>query len=268
MDKAELLGAVAAAGTRGKAAYDQAQESLRQQNQEAVRMALSNSIAQSMPTEGQNQLAARISQPYQNQGANLTAQSATVDDYFNRIGTSAGTYMDQASALVPALERRYELELANALALREWDAAHSGGGGSGGGGGGSDTNDWLSLKKEFGSEGAVKDFFLGTAQGDKYQARALAIEAGMPEGLANSYFTRYGSGDEEFADIGSQALSKYQSGNLIWTDADGREFPVRNRRQLRTRLSEIATQIPGNQHSLRKQILSQAKKKSKAKKRK
>lgn len=235
-DKAALLGAIAAGGTRAKEAYESSLAQLRTSNQDAIRMALSNSIAQSVPTEGQSQLSQTISQPYQNQSANLMAQQGMSGDYFSKMGASAGTYMDQASALVPALEKRYELELANKIAM-----AGSGGGGSGGGGGGGDEVDpFLALTKSLGGKENTKDYFSGL--GDKYQARAFAIEAGVPEGIANSWFTPYSSGAEEYESEMPGAIS-YGLANK------------QNIKQFRKNAMIRARELPGNQIQSRKKAV-------------
>lgn len=264
--KAELLGAIAAGGSRAAAQYQQSLAQLQTANQDAVRAALANSVAQSVPTEGQAQLSQTISQPYQNQSANLMAQQANSGDFFNRLSASAGTFMDQAGALVPALEKRYELELANKMAMAEWEAANSGSGRSGSGSGNGETNDFLALSKSLGGKENVKDYFSGF--GDKYTARTKAIEAGIPEQIANSWFTPYASGDEEYSDLAAGDVQRYLQGNLVYTNARGNDVKAKNLRQLRRDLAIGAAQIPGNQHAIRKALIQQAKTASRKTKRK
>lgn len=186
VDKAGLLDAIAQAGTRGADAYRQAQAQLQASQDAAVRQALLG--AGSATPEYQAQLAQTISSPYQQRIAALQSNSAGASDYFNRLGTASGTYMDQVAALIPAIERRNELAL----------AARASGGGGGGGGGSSKETDWYSnLKDVFGTAELAKSGILGEVQNDWHQtglpnyqaARQYAAQQyGVPPGIASNWY--------------------------------------------------------------------------------
>lgn len=146
MDKQELLDAIARSGSAGKAAYEQAQQSLGAQQAEAVRMALSSGIAGQAPAGAQAELQRIISEPYQSRTAQLTQNQAAMQDWYNRLGAARGAWADQQNAL-----QQYALEQALAQ-------ASGGGGGGGGGGGASSTQDswYKDLLKQFGTAEIAK----------------------------------------------------------------------------------------------------------------
>lgn len=198
IDKAGLLDAIAQAGKRGAEAYQSAQAQLAAQQQEAVRMALANGIASSAPQGAQDELSRIISTPYQNRAAQLTSNQATMSDYYNRLGAAGGQYMDQANALLPAIE---------ALA-----AQNAAGGGGGGGGGSTDT--WYdAFKDQYGTQALGIKAILAQAKMDagpddfaKGVARQRAIDMGVPEDVALGMFPM--GRDEQWTQHGIQAAQR------------------------------------------------------------
>jgi len=141
MDKAALLDAIAKSGSAGRAAYEQAQQSLAGQQSEAVRMALASGVAGRAPAGAQSELENIISQPYQSRIATLRQNQATMEDWYNRLGAARGAWADQQQAL-------QDVALQQALA----QATGGGGGGGGSGGGEGGTGDWYKdLVKTFGT---------------------------------------------------------------------------------------------------------------------
>ena len=185
IDKAEMLGAIAAGGSRAKAAYEQAHAALQSGQSEAIKMALAGSVAQNAPAGLTGQLSATIAQPYQNQSAALTANQAYSDDYYEQLGTGAGTYMDQASALIPAIEKQWEERLAYEMALRDAEAAAGGGGG--GGSGGSAEDWWDPLSGEFDTKSNLYSTIDAIGRNGQIPVNLLRAEAarayGIPEGV-------------------------------------------------------------------------------------
>lgn len=114
--KDELLAAIAAAGTRGQQAYEAAQASIEQQKAAAIQQALSSSIAGNAPESARAQLSQTISAPYQQRQAALTSNAAASQDFYGRLGASAGVFTDQVNALGPALTQQYEQNLALKMA--------------------------------------------------------------------------------------------------------------------------------------------------------
>ena len=142
-DKAGLLAAVAAAGTKGAEDYKAAQAQLAAQQADAVRMALANGVASNAPQGALDEVSRIISQPYQNRQAQLTSNAAGSADFFGKLGASADTFMTQANALIPAIQEQYRLSQQ----------------GSGGGGGGSEKDVWDALRSDFGTLGQAKEYF-------------------------------------------------------------------------------------------------------------
>lgn len=231
LDKAQLLDAVAKAGTQGATDYKAAQDRLAAQQADAVRLALSSGVMGGTTPGAQASVANIISQPYQARTAQISDNRATMQDYYGRLGASAGVYADQSNGLIPAIERQYQL-------------SQSSGGGSGGGGG-SDKSDFKSLLSDLGGTSNAKAYFEGQAklEGDPYQARALAIEAGVPEALAASWY-KYGSAQDEFIDRGKQGIDF----------ALGKGWNVK---QFKQQAHILAKSLPGNQGHLRKQLVKQ-----------
>lgn len=205
LGKEELLAAIAAAGSAGRAAYDQAQAQIAQQQKQAVAQALASGVAGNAPAGAQEQLAGIISQPYQNRTAQITSNRATMDDWYNRQSAMQGTYLDTALRLA-------ELQAAG---LGGGSGGGGGGGGGRGGGGDDDPFDWegaLSDKwgtTERGFDGIwneAKALGLNSVQNPdlpRYQqTRAYATSAyGVPEGVAEIEFgpTKFQSAAETLA---------------------------------------------------------------------
>jgi hypothetical protein len=138
MDKAALLDAIAKSGSAGRAAYEQAQQALAGQQAEAVRMALASGVAGQAPSGAQAEIERIVSQPYQSRTAQLAQNQASMEDWYNRLSASRGSWADQQRALQD-------------VALQQALAEASGGGGGGGGGGGSDDNWYDQLRDVYGT---------------------------------------------------------------------------------------------------------------------
>lgn len=178
LGKEELLASIAAAGSAGRAAYDQAQQAIAAQQQEAVRLALASSVAGNAPAGAREQLAATISQPYQQRTAQITSNRATMDDWYNRQSAMQGTYLDTALRLA-------ELQAAG-LAGGSGGGGGGGGGGRGGGGGGDDMEpyDW---------EGGLSDLYGTTERGFDAifnEAKALGLNSRQNPNLPRYMQTR------------------------------------------------------------------------------
>lgn len=240
VDKASLLAAIAQGGTAAGEAYKQAQAALEAQRKEAVRMSVRNALAESAPAEFRAQLESRISAPYQTRTADLTSQGATSADFFSKLGATSGAYMDQVEALHPALKERYEYE----LALKQWDLANRGSGGGGGGGGGSEDDLFGDLRSSLGGTENTKDYISGLAaqQRNPYAAREIALQLGVPEGLAINWFP-FGSYEEE--------------GEAVLREARNEGIGAR---QVRNTLKQIARNVKGNQSGPRKRLVKKYKK--------
>lgn len=153
MDKAALLDAIAKSGSAGRAAYEQAQQSLAAQQAEAVRGALASGVAGQAGAGAQAQLQQIIGQPYESRTAALRQNQASMEDWYNRLGAMTGSWADQQNAL-------------QQTALQQALAQASGGGGSGGGGGGGGSEDnWADrLREAYGTIDIAKQSLLGEAE--------------------------------------------------------------------------------------------------------
>lgn len=213
LGKEELLASIAAAGSAGRAAYDQANQAIAAQQQEAVRMALASSVAGNAPMGAQDEIQRIVSQPYQTRTAQITSNRASMDDWYNRQSAMQGTYLDTALRLA---------ELQAAGALGGGSGGGGGGGGSGGGGGGD--VDWdKNLAALFGTREAGFDAIANEAKAlglnsvenpdlPRYlQTRQYATSAyGVPEAVAESEFlpSKYAySGDKDHPGVMESALT-------------------------------------------------------------
>lgn len=188
VDKAALLDAIAKSGSAGRAAYEQAQQSLAGQQAEAVRMALASGVAGQAPAGAQAELERIISQPYQTRAAQLAQNQASMEDWYNRLSASRGAWADQQKAL-------QDVALQQAL-------AEATGGGGGGGGRTPKESDWYdSLKDAFGTaaiaKNALKEEAIAggaenwreTGMSPVAAIRAYAAsEYGVPESVAATWY--------------------------------------------------------------------------------
>lgn len=176
-DKAGLLAAVAAAGTRGAEDFKAAQAQLAQQQSEAVRMALANGVASNAPAGALAEVERIVGSGYQGRQAQLTSNAATSADYFNKLGAGADVFMTQANALIPAIQEQYRL------------AQLGKGSGSGSGGG---SSDWFDpLKEQFDTKANFYNYLeqQGTDRiPTSIAAAKLAAEYGVPEGVIAARF--------------------------------------------------------------------------------
>jgi len=157
MDKAALLDAIAKSGSAGRAAYEQAQQALAGQQAEAVRMALASGVAGQAPAGAQAELERIVSQPYQSRTAQLAQNQASMEDWYNRLSASRGSWADQQQAL-------QEVALQQALA-----EATGGSGGGGGGGGGGKSETWeQAFNRQFGSTSMAQKGLPLEAQSEGY----------------------------------------------------------------------------------------------------
>lgn len=93
LGREELLAAIAAAGSAGRTAYDQANAEIARQQQQAVQQAMS--AAAFAPAEAQAQVGQIAGAPYQARSAQITSNRATMDDWYNRQSAMQGTFLDQ-----------------------------------------------------------------------------------------------------------------------------------------------------------------------------
>lgn len=233
IDKTQLLTEIAAGGTRAAQAYQQSQQTLMGQQQDAVRAALAGSVVAQAPPGAMEQITNTVQQGYAPRLAQLASNQGISSDYFNKLGATSGAYMDQANALLPAIEAQV--------------AARGSGGGSGGGG--STSNDFLDVLKELGGKENLQDYIKGQAKimgGDPYaNARSVAGQLGVPEALAASWF-QYENADDAYLTNAKDYL------------ASGKAKTVH---EVKQGLRYIGKQIPGNQAALRRQLVKQTKKK-------
>jgi hypothetical protein len=203
MDKAALLDAIAKSGSAGRAAYEQAQQSLAGQQSEAVRMALASGVAGRAPAGAQSELENIISQPYQSRIATLRQNQATMEDWYNRLGAARGAWADQQKAL-------QDVALQQALAEASGGGGGGGRGGGGSGGGEGGTGDWYKdLVKTFGTwsnaKQAINDELVNldwkstgkspTEAGREFLTEKYGISPEAAAGLVlpSGYETTYGS---------------------------------------------------------------------------
>lgn len=221
-----LLQAIAEGGTRAAEGYRQAQAQLVAQQQAATQGALAGSV----PLSAGQQAAASgiVASGYAPRQASLTQGAAISQDYFNKLGANTGAYLDKTAAVLPLLEAQLAAKMSG-----------GGGGGSGGGGKGGSTGDsFLDLKKQFGTEGALKDFILGESNArygteqnvGKYRASGVATELGVPSNIATQWFPRAGESFTSFAK-GETDLAN----------------PAVRTSVYKRNLRQVAHQYPGNQ---------------------
>jgi len=119
--RAQLLAAMAQAGSAGKAAYDQAIQQVGQQKQDAVSQALKAATAGEAP----GTLAAitgMVSAPYDRTATDLGSAQASRAASMQERQAGANTYLDEALAAVPAMRNAAELHLADLRAKAEQQA--------------------------------------------------------------------------------------------------------------------------------------------------
>jgi hypothetical protein len=248
LGKEELLAAIAAAGTAGRTAYDQANQAIAAQQQEAVRAALASGVAGQAPAGAQAEISRIVSQPYQQRSAQITQNRATMDDWYARQSAMQGTFLDQSLALA-------EAQAAAAL-------AGGGGGGSGGGGGGGGDDapfDWYeNLKDTFGTAdlgfggiqseaealGLTQYKNSGMAPYEATQQYAMS-EYGVPQGVAMS---KYKQSEDDMAIQGA-------AGGLVGGYSAGKY----GMKELKSRLRKNNRANPGDQTYIRKAAVAQAK---------
>ncbi len=193
--RAGLLDAIASGGKAAGKAYTDAQTALQGQNADAVRAALSNSVAAGLPQEAQAQLSRTISQPYQNRIGQLQENAATSQDYFGKLGAAQGAFSQNVSALMPALEAQV--------------AAKS----KGGGGSSSTPNPLQVLIKEYGGSG-------NAAKAISSQAAQVAAAQKIPSWVAEQQVGEsLGLSADEVGALGVGKPSQYNQyvSNLIAT---------------------------------------------------
>lgn len=257
-ERLALLEAIAQAGTRGKEAYQAAQAQIAQQQQEAVRMALSSSVAGDAPAEAQAELSRIIGEPYQSRSAYLTSNQVAQEDWFNRLGASQNAYQTNINRLA-------DIMAANAA------AGGGGGGGSGGSGRAPKEEEppmWDDLLRDqfssvplgldaIGAEanrlGLTKFKTAGKAPWLATQDYAID-KYGVPAGIAASHYTQPAD-DKEFI-------------NLIPDQLELARKAGKTPRQFMNEVRATAKSIPGNQKYITtpvkktaKQTLSKNKKK-------
>lgn len=188
MDKAALLDAIAKSGSAGRAAYEQAQQALAGQQAEAVRMALASGVAGQAPSGAQAEIERIVSQPYQSRTAQLQQNQASMEDWYNRLSASRGSWADQQKALQD-------------FALQQALAEATGGGGGGGGRTPQEPSWYENVKDVFGTGELAKPGIEGeaiaagaadwrkTGMSPAAGIRQFAInEYGVPEGIGSSWY--------------------------------------------------------------------------------
>ncbi len=201
MPTADELAAIAAAGSRGREAYQNAQATLAAQQQAAMQAALRGNFAASASPEAQAQLANTVAQGYRPQQAALASNQAASEDWFARTGEASKQFIDKANAIVPVIEAQLAAQLGGG----------SGGGGGGGRSGGSGSSsggadDWMkNLKAAYGttSQGNIQSALLAEAHANRdksvpliLQARQIGVDKyGIPEGIVGNYVKMGGSLD-------------------------------------------------------------------------
>ena len=180
VDKAGLLSAIAAAGSQGAKDYTAAQSALGTHKTDAIRQALSSSIAKAAPPGAGDVLSGIISQPYDTRNTQLASDAGTNASYYGSLGAASGTYATEQNKLPPMIETQYQTELARARA--EWEAerarqaANRGSGGGGGGGG-----DWYDmLGQRFGGKPFVPEGIMSEVKALGYNSKTT----GLPRYLA------------------------------------------------------------------------------------
>lgn len=230
MDKAALLDAIAKSGSAGRAAYEQAQQSLAAQQAEAVRGALASGVAGQAGAGAQAQLQQIIGQPYESRTAALRQNQASMEDWYNRLGAMTGSWADQQNAL-------QQVALQQAL-------AQASGGGGGGGGGDTPESYYDVLKDKFGTVDLAK------------QAIAQeAIDAGStnwrqtgvsPVGGQRAYAQFvYGVPAGVAADMFPESEFVSKAADYI-TGAGSRRQAIRRLGKLRESAREFVKQAPGS----------------------
>jgi hypothetical protein len=257
--KEELLAAIAAAGTQGRVDYEQAQAANSQAQAEAIRMALSNGVAQSAGGGAQQELARIIGQPYQVSNDRLAANAQAQETWFNHSKWNSGVFQGNLDKLREAL-------IAQTLAEQ---AAGGSGGGSGGGGGGKDPKevDWYdNLKSIFGTQELG---FKGIAA----EAKNLGLNSSNESGLPRYLQTRQYAMDEYGVPEGV-AASEYGPSKYAFTGDPKKPGVMESAATVRTKnhlkafkkaVKQIGRQTPGNQAYWNRQAIQTAKKRVKRK---
>lgn len=218
MDKAALLDAIAKSGSAGRAAYEQAQQALAGQQAEAVRMALASGVAGQAPAGAQAELERIVSQPYQSRTAQLAQNQASMEDWYNRLSASRGSWADQQKAL-------QDVALQQALAEAT--------GGGGGGGRTPKEPTWSDvLRDEFGTIATAKDAL-------KEEAIASGAENWRESGMSPTAAIR-AYATSEYGIPESVAATWYPESEFSRTYGSyGQNLPSYTRKQAREGLRNI-----------------------------
>lgn len=255
MDKAQLLAAIAAAGTQGRVDYEQAQAANSAAQHDALRAALSQSIAMGAPQGANDEISRIIGQPYQVSNERLAANAQAQETWMNHAKWNSGVFQGNVERLRDALI---------AQTLAEQAAGGGSGGGGGGGGGGSDPGDWYeNLKDSFGTAALGFDA-IGA------EAKALGLHkwsnTGMSPHAATAKFA-----EENYGVPAGVAASKYTQPKddvKFEAEAKSRVASVKNKKSLKKftkGLRATAKSIPGNQKYITSKFKAQAKSQVQAK---
>jgi len=98
-----LLAAVAAGGTQGRQAYQQAQAEVGALRQNAIRAALAEAGQRGAPQAVQDQISAQVGQGYDRQLSGMAASQGSRDAEYAQRGAAGNSYMDQVQGAIPVL---------------------------------------------------------------------------------------------------------------------------------------------------------------------
>lgn len=210
--KRAMLAAMAQAGTAGVTAYQQAQQAIAAQQQQAVQAALAGAAEFHAPAALQAELANTINAPYARYQADLTAARAYGDASNARSQAANAAYFDQAKAAIPALRTYSQAKAAEQAAARALDerkmaleerklAMQEGGGdvlsalkAQLGGIGNANKYiadqgaEFLKAAKDPTDHGNQRAAYEGTQLTDRQYRDLFDRQAGLPEGYSNSQF--------------------------------------------------------------------------------
>lgn len=116
-----LLAAVAAGGTAGRQAYEQARAEVGQLRSNAIRAALAEAGQRGAPQGVLDQISAQVGQGYDRQLSGMAAAQGSRDAQYAQRGTAGDSYMSQVQAAIPALRAKAQRqkEALEAKAMQE-----------------------------------------------------------------------------------------------------------------------------------------------------
>lgn len=101
-----LLAAVAAGGTAGRQAYEQARNEVGQLRGSAIQAALADAGRRGAPQGMLDQISSQVGQGYDRQLSGMAASQGSRDATFAQQGASGNTYMNEAQAAIPGLRAK------------------------------------------------------------------------------------------------------------------------------------------------------------------